>query len=137
MRSSPLLHVTLELDHALRVLVELSEEGGRTCEQLAAATEVPPRYLSNVLQKLRRAGIIRRHVRGPVRGFDLAGDPATICVAQVVVAIQGVWAGAPVGAGRAVDEDAMGPLWRSVEQQLEAQLSSLTVADLRNLPIAG
>jgi Rrf2 family protein len=129
MWSSPLLHVTLELDHALRALLVLAGEDGapRTAADLSAATDVPGHFLAKVLQKLHRAGVLRRLPR--VRGFLLARPASAITLAEVVAAIQGCWSGAPDVPG-ARGADALDPLWRDVEGALEAQLSELTLADL-------
>jgi Rrf2 family protein len=130
MRSSPLLHVTLELDHALRALLVLADDDTEvmTSPDLAAATDVPNHFLSKVLQKLHRAGVVRR--ASGQRGFRLARPATAISLAEVVAAIQGLWAGAPDGPGPRHD-DPLDPLWRDVEGALEAQLSDLTIADVR------
>src|SRR4051794_25413994 len=131
MRSSPLLHVTLELDHALRSLLVLADRRSAstamTAGELAQATDVPAHFLSRVLQKLQRSGLVRR--AGGPRGMQLARPATAITLAEVVAAIQGRWDGAPAGPGP-VREDALGPLWRDVERSLETQLSRLTIADL-------
>ena len=126
MRHSPLLHVTLELEDALRATMELAGASQpSTCEQLAEATALPPRYLSSVLQKLRRAGLVRRS-GGARGGYELSQPPAAIRVSSVVTAIQGVW---PCLDGQRID--ALEGLWRDVESDLERRLSDVTVADLR------
>jgi Rrf2 family protein len=133
MRSSPLLHVTIELDDALRTLLVLAEtDDGCTCEHLASHTGISQRYLSTLLQKLRRAGLVRRRARRQA-GFELAVPAREIRVSHVVAAIQGVWAGAPRGPGR--DDDPLGHLWSDVERELEARLSQLTVADLASTSV--
>lgn len=125
MRHSPLLHVTLELDHALRAVVELAGSSRpATCDQLADATSVSSRCLSTVLQKLRRAGVVRRN-EGFRGGYELAQPPSAIRVASVVSAIQGVW---PWFEDH--DPDPLEGLWRGVESALERRLADVSVADL-------
>ena len=127
MRHSPLLHVTLELEYALRATVELAEASRpSTCEQLAEATSLPPRYLSSVLQKLRRAGLVRRSIGGGARGgYELSRPPTAIRVSAVVSAIQGIWPSL-----EDEEPDPVEDLWRDVESALERRLSDVTVADL-------
>lgn len=113
-----------------------------TTRQIAAATRVPPPYLSKVMQGLARAGIARpfRGVRG---GFSLARDPAEISVFEVVNAVDPIRRieGCPLGLlahGRNLC-----PLHRRLDRAIamvEAAFKATSLADLLeesgpNLPL--
>ncbi len=68
---------SLTIEYALRAVVALASARGRslTTRQIAAAMQVPPSYLSKVLQALVRAGIVQS-TRGLKGGFVLVGEPA-------------------------------------------------------------
>jgi Rrf2 family protein len=67
-----------------------SRPGGRAVpvRELAARTGVPQGFLVQVLQSLRRAGIVES-VRGAAGGFRLAGPAAAISVGRVLRAAGG------------------------------------------------
>src|ERR1700752_3406450 len=74
------------VEYALRAVVHLaySVPEGRTTDQIAEATRVAHRaYLSKVLQKLSRAGLVLSH-RGVGGGMTLAKPPEAITILEVV-----------------------------------------------------
>jgi Rrf2 family transcriptional regulator, nitric oxide-sensitive transcriptional repressor len=77
------------VEYALRAVVYLANEapGGRTTEQIAAATRVEHQaYLSKVLQALRRAGVVRSQ-RGVGGGMALVNPPERLTLLEVVNAV--------------------------------------------------
>jgi Rrf2 family nitric oxide-sensitive transcriptional repressor len=79
--------LTQSVEYALRAAVFLAREGEpRTTAQVAAATQVPPAYLSKVLQGLSRAGIVRSQ-RGIGGGMTLVSKPADLTILDVVNAV--------------------------------------------------
>jgi len=74
-------------EYALRAVAYLAEEGEpRTVAQIAAATKVPPSYLSKVMQSLARAGLVVSQ-RGLHGGFRLARPTDQLCVYDIVQAV--------------------------------------------------
>ena len=61
------------VEYALRAVVHLADQApaARTTDQIAAATLVPKAYLSKVLQRLERAGLVHSQ-RGVGGGMTLA-----------------------------------------------------------------
>ena len=55
---------------------------------LAKAAEVPPTFLTKVLQRLTASGLVISH-RGPNGGFTLAAPASSISLLHVVEAIEG------------------------------------------------
>jgi Rrf2 family nitric oxide-sensitive transcriptional repressor len=75
-------------EYALRAIVHLAMHGSRACPaaQIAGTTQIPPGYVSKVLQDLGRAGLVQSQ-RGPNGGFTLTRDAAKITVLEVVNAV--------------------------------------------------
>lgn len=57
-------------------------------KQVAAAQEIPVKYLEHVLTLLRVAGLVKAY-RGPRGGYVLARDPAEITLNQMLTALEG------------------------------------------------
>lgn len=76
------------VDYALRAMVHLAAEAPatRTTSQLSEATQVPPAYLSKVLQGLVRAGFVRSQ-RGAGGGVAIAIAPEKLTILDVVNAV--------------------------------------------------
>ncbi len=80
--------VSQTVEYALRAAVWLADHGdGQTTQQIADATQVPPSYLSKVLQSLQRAGVVHGR-RGAGGGFTLGRSAGAISVLDVVQAVE-------------------------------------------------
>ena len=74
-------------EYALRAIVFLAGQGEAcTTQEIAAATLVPPSYLSKVMQALSRAGVVRSQ-RGLHGGFTLVKSPDAVSVWDVLEAV--------------------------------------------------
>jgi Rrf2 family nitric oxide-sensitive transcriptional repressor len=74
-------------EYALRAVAYLAQEGEpRTVAQIAAATKVPPSYLSKVMQSLARAELVVSQ-RGLHGGFRLARPTDQLCIYDIVQAV--------------------------------------------------
>lgn len=73
------------VEYALRAVVCLARQPGDylTTAQLSEQTQVPPSYLSKVMQSLTRAGIATA-IRGIRGGYALAVAPSQLTLLQVV-----------------------------------------------------
>ena len=72
-------------------MVTLASEAGNapvSAERLAAVDNVPADYVSQILVKLRRAGLVTSY-RGSAGGYGLSRPPSAITIAQVVRAVDG------------------------------------------------
>jgi Rrf2 family protein len=80
--------VSLTAEYALRAVSYLAVEHDqpRTVHQIAEATQVPPDYLSKVLQELSKLGLVRSQ-RGLYGGFTLVREPLELTVLEVVRAV--------------------------------------------------
>jgi Rrf2 family protein len=124
-------------EYALRALLELGSrhgEGPISAREVAKAQKIPHRFCEQVLQDLRKGGLIRSQ-RGAAGGCWLAREPEEIPVSEVVDLVEG-----PVvtqacldpfdDAARAQAHSAIQELWLDLQITLRDRLSRLTVADL-------
>ena len=85
------MRITSSIEYATRLMVALAAEHGKApvpAERLAESDNVPADYVSQLLVKLRRAGLVTSH-RGSAGGYALSRAPAEITLAQVVRAVDG------------------------------------------------
>lgn len=85
------MRITSSIEYATRLMVTLASEHGKSpvpAERLAEADNVPADYVSQILVKLRRAGLVTSH-RGSAGGYALSRAPKEITLAQVVRAVDG------------------------------------------------
>jgi Rrf2 family protein len=134
------MRVCAKVDYAVRASIELAaaQEGGDSArpvkaEALARAQDIPLKFLENILQGLRQAGIVDSR-RGPDGGHLLARPAAEISIADVIRAIDGPLAGV---SGRRPDElqftgsaAPMKDVWIAVRSTLRNLLEEVSLADV-------
>jgi Rrf2 family protein len=88
------MHVSARVDYGTRALVELAEawqrdpRGLTKGDALAAAQDIPVKFLEGILRQLRQAGIVASQ-RGAEGGYRLDRDPGEVTIADVVRALDG------------------------------------------------
>ncbi len=85
------MRVTTRTRYAIRALYDLAfhRQGEATqAKEIALAQKIPLRFLEQILQDLRRAGLVEAR-RGPRGGYALARTPAEISLADVLRAVRG------------------------------------------------
>lgn len=85
------MKITSSIEYATRLMVTLAAEHGKAplpAERLAEIDNVPADYVSQILVKLRRAGLVTSH-RGSAGGYSLSRVPRDITLEQVVRAVDG------------------------------------------------
>lgn len=130
------MRVSAKVDYAVRAAVELaavSDDSWVKAEAISDAQEIPRKFLDNILQGLRQAGLIESR-RGPDGGHRLARPAGEIAIADVIRAIDGPLAN--VG-GRSPDSVTFpGPaaplqeVWVAVRATLRTVLEETTLADV-------
>jgi Rrf2 family protein len=129
------VQVTARIDYAVRALLELAAADDRrvTRDELAAAQQIPPRYLESILLQLRQGGLVVGQ-RGSSGGYRLGRPADTITVAEVSRAVDGPLALVQglrpehtryEGAGQH-----LGELWVGLRAALRSVLENVTIADL-------
>src|ERR1051326_4579100 len=85
------MRLTMRSDYGAHAVIELARRYGQgpvQCAEIAASQKIPEAYLDQLLSGLRRMGIVRS-VRGPHGGHELARDPHTLTLGDVVTALEG------------------------------------------------
>jgi Rrf2 family protein len=128
------MQVTAKAEYALRAATVLANSGPGPVksETIAAAEDIPLRFLHNILAALTRAGITSS-LRGADGGYELLRPADRITVADVIRAVEG-----PLAAGGDSDGLAAGrrggetlrAVWALVRANERAVLESVTLADL-------
>jgi Rrf2 family iron-sulfur cluster assembly transcriptional regulator len=135
----PLLLYSRTCQHALRAMerlaaAEIAKPGALlSLAALAAATGAPQPALSQVVHRLRRAGLLAAR-RGPSGGVRLARPAAEISVLEVVRVVDGADLEGRCILGFPACGDATPcpahPVWKRVRAMLERRLESRSLADL-------
>jgi Rrf2 family iron-sulfur cluster assembly transcriptional regulator len=77
--------------YGVRALFDLAFHGGGAAAQIREIAErqcIPPRFLEQIFQDLRRAGLVSSK-RGPRGGYQLTRAPAEITLGDVIRALDG------------------------------------------------
>jgi Rrf2 family protein len=145
--------VTSRTHYAIRALYDLAfHRRGQAAQakEIADREHIPLRYLEQILQDLRKAGIVEAR-RGPRGGYGLARPAEAVSLADVFRAVRGpleqmfaldgngdgesprggkrrARAGAAAAAGEKADIPAL--VWRDVTARLIGVLEGVTLQDL-------
>ena len=133
------MRVSAKVDYAIRAAIELAavQEAGRpvTAERLATAQSIPVKFLENILQGLRQAGVVESR-RGPEGGHLLARPAQEITLADVIRAIDGPLAAVggrfPEDLAYAGTAEPLLEVWIAVRVSLRRVLEHVTLADMAN-----
>ena len=85
------IDLTRRGDYAIRAMLDLAANGGagrRSVREIAAAMDIPVRFLPQVMGDLTRAGLVEAQA-GRTGGYRLRREAATISVLEVIEAIEG------------------------------------------------
>jgi len=128
------MQLTRAADYAVRAMIHLaSTDAGRSSlNELAEAAEVSPAFLSKVLQRLVRAGLVASY-RGKKGGFELLERGRSATLYEILQALDGVpelnICLAPGGCGR-TPTCAAHAVWEKAQAQLREVLSAATLEKL-------
>jgi Rrf2 family transcriptional regulator, iron-sulfur cluster assembly transcription factor len=128
------LRVTTRTRYAIRALYHLAfhRSGQATqAKEIAEVQKIPLRFLEQILQDLRRAGLIEAR-RGPRGGYALARPPAEISMADVLRAVRGPLEellGVEEPDASAAGSDVPALVWGEVGSRLIDVLQRSTLAD--------
>lgn len=133
-----IMAITQKCQYALRAIYELArrqQKGPCKIGTVAEAQDIPVRFLENILNSLKGAGIVDS-MRGKDGGYFLAKPADAITVGEVIRFIQGPLA--PVECGSNLEEDdcslyedcVFRPLWDRARRALETVYDGTTFQDL-------
>lgn len=121
--------------YGVRALFDIAfhSEGKPTqIREIAERELIPQRFLEQIFQDLRRAGLIASK-RGPRGGYHLARPAAEITVGDVLRAVEGAVATmAPEDDGRPgrTGEGATDAVFRDIEASIERCFDAVSIADV-------
>jgi len=130
------MQITRATDYAVRVIVHLATlppDHTAPLGELAEATSVRDNFLSKILQRLVRNGLLSSH-RGTGGGFRLSVAPERLTLLQVVEAIEGKialniclgdWQSCALQA-----QCTAHPVWEKAQAALTQELAAVTIAEL-------
>ncbi|MEU5095023.1 Rrf2 family transcriptional regulator [Streptomyces sp. NPDC020996] len=131
------MRISARADYAVRAVLELAvrqgEDGPVKAEAVAAAQEIPHKFLEGILGDLRRAGVVDSR-RGGGGGYRLAREASAITVADVIRAVDGpivsVRGVRPTGLSYAGSAEPLLPLWIALRANVRRILEGVSIADL-------
>ena len=123
--------------YGVRALFDIAYHNGGQSTQvkdIAARQQLSQRYLEQIFQKLRRAGILGSR-RGPKGGYFLTKDPAKITLGDVIRATEGpielVFCTNPRNKPHQFQDTCpSAPLWTSISHKIEGLFDEITMADV-------
>jgi len=129
------VRLALQVQYAICGVFDLAYNGQGEPVRIREIGErqgVPPRYLEQIFQRLRRAGLVTSK-RGPGGGYLLARPATVITLRDVVEAVEGPLAEGL--AGDALQRKVRTPfrpdfLWPALGEGLAALLASTTIEDM-------
>ena len=127
------MRLPLKTQYACQVMAQLARTHStgnvRTIEDLAAAEALSANYLVQILNELRSAGLVISK-RGKNGGYQLARDPQSITLAEIVCALEGepVVEASPGNGGMAAEK--VCGAWDRVNEGVLATMQGITLLDL-------
>lgn len=107
-------------------------------KEIAERQSIPPRFLEQIFQDLKRAGLVGSR-RGPRGGYQLAKDPTEIRLGDIVRALEGPITLVREGEGEApkkkvrvavVERSVTDEAFDALSERIEACFDSVTIAAL-------
>ncbi len=125
------MRVTTRARYAIRALYDLAfHRRGQAAQakEIAARQQIPARFLTQILQDLRKAGLVEAR-RGPGGGYGLARPPGQISLADVLRAVRGALPEMFGFDADASDNDVPAAVWGDVRVRLTEVLEGTTLQD--------
>jgi Rrf2 family transcriptional regulator, iron-sulfur cluster assembly transcription factor len=119
--------------YAVRALFDIAyfNQGQATqAKDIAERQSIPPRFLEQIFQDLKRAGIVASK-RGPQGGYSLAGEADSIRLGDVIRALEGPLVlsdGSEPGEGEVVNVTEA--VFRDLSERVESCFDGVTLADI-------
>ena len=125
------MRATQQLKYAIYGVFDLAYNGSERpirIQEIGARQRIPARYLEQIFQRLRRAGVVSSK-RGPGGGYMLGRAPEEITLADVAVAVEGAvltWSDESDGEPR----ESPGFVWEVLRETVDRTLRETTIATL-------
>jgi Rrf2 family iron-sulfur cluster assembly transcriptional regulator len=124
--------------YAVRALFDMAYHGigePSKIDEIAGREHVPPRFLEQIFQDLKRAEIVASK-RGPKGGYYLVAAPGDITLGQVIRSVEGQTHTSFCRETRSHDEPptpsmrVTGEVWHKLAEGVDAVLDGVTIEDL-------
>jgi Rrf2 family protein len=129
------MRISAKADYAVRAALELAAAGDGPLkgERIAEAQGIPLKFLENILQELRHAGLVRSQ-RGPEGGYRLGRPPNEIALGEVIRAVDGPLASergeAPEDLAYDGAADSLQTVWVALRANLRGVLDEVTLGQV-------
>lgn len=133
------MRITSSVEYAARLMVALAREHGGapvSAERLASSDNIPVDYVSQLLVKLRRAGLVESR-RGSAGGYALSKPPREVTLGQIVRAVEGQVFEDVCGKYEKGARDcrhqkgcSISPVWRRLGELVTGYLDGVTLGDI-------
>ena len=126
------MRVSAKADYAVRAALELAASDGQSVkgERVAEAQGIPLKFLENILQELRHAGLVRSQ-RGPEGGYRLGRPASEISLGDVIRSVDGPLASvrgeAPEDLEYGGSADALQTVWVALRANMRAVLDEVSL----------
>lgn len=124
------MRATQQLKYAIYGVFDLAYHGASRpirVQEIGNRHAIPARYLEQIFQKLRRAGLVVSK-RGPGGGYQLSRPAREITLADVIVAVQGELISGPEGEADTSESPVF--VWQFIHDGVQGALAARTIADL-------
>jgi Rrf2 family protein len=134
------VEISARAEYAVRALAELANAGGGplTVADVAAAQDIPARFLQNILLQLRQRSLVHSQ-RGAEGGYRLARPPAAISLADILRAIDGPLAAVrgepPESVHYEGSAELLSEVWLALRVSMRQVVEHVTLEDLVNGPL--
>lgn len=128
--------------YGVRMLLDLAlhqGEGQRTLKEVSEAQHISQKYMSRLLPKLVRAGIVKS-ARGVDGGYQLCKDPSEITFLQIVEVMEGPICLTPCVKDSSCPRFDICPatdIWKRISGSMREVLAHVTLQDLLDSAKAG
>jgi Rrf2 family protein len=129
------VRISAKADYAVRAALELAAADGGPVkgERIADGQGIPLKFLENILQELRHAGLVRSQ-RGPDGGYRLARPAAEVALGEVIRAVEGPLASvrgeAPEDLAYDGPAGSLQTVWVALRANLRAVLDEVTLGEV-------
>ncbi|MEQ1690007.1 MAG: Rrf2 family transcriptional regulator [Gemmatimonas sp.] len=134
------MRITTWAEYGLICALHLARRAGTgpvTGRDIAAREQLPADYVEQILLRMRRAGVVDS-TRGARGGYELARDPSSISVREVIQASELTTfdlhcVSHPVDASRCADSESCSirPVWMLLQQRIDEVLEGVKLSDLQ------
>jgi len=131
------VRVSAKADYAVRAAIELAASSSSDSPikgtVVAKAQKIPLRFLENILNELRHAGVVQSQ-RGSEGGYWLARTPDDITIAEIIRAVEGPLASVrgerPEDLEYRGEAEPLRDVWVALRANIRQVLESATLADI-------